>query len=123
MLNQKMIRSNTEKLLIQLQQEQPRLIYSARTNAFGITIRVAANKLRALAFFLRNSSRLQFRMLVDIAAVDKLQTHGRFAVNYLFLSMKTNQRLTVQLFAAEESRIPSLTGRFANGQRLFASAA
>jgi NADH:ubiquinone oxidoreductase subunit C len=71
---------------------------------------------------LRNSTYLQFRSLVDIAVVDKLRSNGRFVVNYLFLSMPTNQRLVVQLFANETSTMPSLAVPFANGQRLFAAA-
>jgi len=88
----------------------------------GMTIRTSASKLRALVLYIRNNSRLQFRTLVDIAVVDKLLAPGRFSVNYLFLSMVTNQRLTVQLYANETSTIPSLVSQFANGQRLFASA-
>jgi hypothetical protein len=59
---------------------------------------------------------------VDIAVVDKLRPIGRFAVNYLFLSMATNQRTVVQLFVDETSTIPSLAVPFANGQRVFAGA-
>jgi NADH:ubiquinone oxidoreductase subunit C len=77
---------------------------------------------RAISLFVRNSTYWQFRTLVDIAVVDRLLPASRFVVNYLFLSMPTGQRLTVQLFANETSTIPSVAVPFANGQRLFSSA-
>jgi NADH:ubiquinone oxidoreductase subunit C len=84
---------------------------------FDILLGTAANKLRWLAFYLRNSSLLQFRSLVDIAVVDKLLVNGRFSINYLFLSMRTNQRLTVRLFADVTSPVLSLSVMFAGGVR------
>jgi NADH:ubiquinone oxidoreductase subunit C len=101
----------------------PSIIYSAVPSGEAILIRAFAETIRTISFFLRNSTQLQYRTLVDIAVVDKLRTVGRFAVNYVFLSMSTNQRLIVQLFATETSTIPSLAVPFANGQRLFAAAA
>ena len=100
----------------------PGLFHSATPTNDGLLLRTTACKLRAAVLFLRSTSYLQFRTLVDIAVVDKLRTQGRFTVNYLFLSMITNQRLVVQLFANETSVIPSLAVPFANGQRLFAAA-
>ena len=112
----------TTALLTHAQRDLPSLIHGTSATMFGMTIRTSASKLRALALYIRNNSRFQFRTLVDIAVVDKLLAPGRFSVNYLFLSMVTNQRLTVQLYANETSTIPSLVSQFANGQRLFASA-
>ena len=87
-----------------------------------MVLRTSAEKLRPVALFVRNSSLLQCRTLVDIAVVDKLLPLGRFSVNYMFLSMVTNQRVTVQLFANETTTIPSLATAFVKEQRLFASA-
>jgi NADH:ubiquinone oxidoreductase subunit C len=101
----------------------PALVYSATPTNDGLLIRTSSSNIRSLALFFRNSTYFQFRTLVDIAVVDKLRPVGRFAVNYLFLSMHTNQRIVVQLFANETSTIPSLAVPFANGQRLFAGAA
>lgn len=104
------------------QQEIPALVSSVRVTPEGLTLRTSPNKIRPLALYIRNSSLLQFRTLVDIAVVDKLLPAGRFVVNYSFLSMITNQRLTVQLYATETTTIPSLASPFVNNQRLFASA-
>jgi len=98
------------------------LVYNATTTSDGLLLRTAPGKLRALSLFLRNTTYLQARTLVDIAVVDKLGIAGRFAVNYLFLSMVTNQRVILQLFVDETSTIPSLAVPFANGQRVFAGA-
>jgi NADH:ubiquinone oxidoreductase subunit C len=100
----------------------PALVYSATPTNDGLLIRTSPGSLRALALFLRSSTYFQFRTLVDIAVIDKLRPVGRFAVNYLFLSMHTNQRIVLQLFANETTTIPSLAVPFANGQRLFAGA-
>ena len=104
------------------QQEIPALVSSVRTTPEGVVLRTSPAKIRPLAMYIRNSSLLQFRTLVDIAAVDKLLPRGRFAVNYSFLSMVTNQRVTLQLYVTETTTIPSLAAPFANAQRLFASA-
>lgn len=105
-----------------LRMSVPDLVYSVTPTSDGLLLRTTPSKLRTLSMLLRNSSYQQFRSLVDIAVVDKLRSGGRFAVNYLFLSMTTNQRAIVQVFVSETSTIPSLAVPFANGQRLFAAA-
>jgi len=109
-------------LLGQLHEDLAGLIYSTKNTSHGVVIRTSADKLRALSLCIRNSNRLQFKTLADIAVVDKVLGAGRFAVNYLFLSVTLNQRLTLQLFCNETTTIPSLAAPFANGQRLFACA-
>jgi len=113
---------NTTELLQNCQQEIPALISLTSVTPEGILLRTTPSKIRPLALYIRNNSLLQFRTLVDIAVVDKLLPAGRFAVNYSFLSMVTNQRITLQLYAAETTTVPSLAAPFANTQRLFASA-
>lgn len=100
----------------------PALVYSTTTQNDGLLIRTASKTVRALALCLRNHTHYQFRSLVDIAVVDRLRAPTRFSITYLFLSIPTNQRVLVQLFASETSTIPSLSVPYANGQRYFASA-
>jgi len=100
----------------------PALVYSATPRNDGLFVRTSPTALRSLTLYLRHSTHLQFRSLVDIAVVDRLRASARFSVNYLFLSVPTNQRLLIQLFANETSTIPSLSIPYANGQRYFASA-
>lgn len=108
-------------VLKQIQENVPGLVYSVRATPENLIVRTSGEKLRALALYLRNSTPLQFRNLVDIAAVDRLLPNGRFVVNYLLLSLTTNQRLTIQLFANETSTLPSLAAPFGD-HRFFASA-
>ena len=114
---------NTRSELSLLTQNTLRaLIYAVVPASDGLLIRVSASKLRKVCLLLRSSTLTQLRSLVDIAAVDKLHAAGRFTVNYLFLSMTTNQRVIVQLFTNETNTIPSLAVPFGRGQRLFAGA-
>jgi len=119
---QSIVLNNRSELSLLTQNNLRALVYSVSPTSDGLLIRVSADNLRKLCFLLRNSTLTQFKSLVDIAAVDKLHVAGRFAVNYLFLSMTTNQRVTIQLFANETSTIPSLAVPFGRGQRLFAGA-
>lgn len=98
------------------------LVYSASPTSDGLLVRVSPSNLRKVCLILRNSTLTQLRSLVDIAVVDKLCAMGRFTVNYLFLSMITNQRVTIQLFVDETTTVPSLAIPFGRGQRLFAGA-
>lgn len=123
MLKQIISKHIARTTLHQLQGALSGLIYSTRNAGHGLVMRTSASKLRALSLVIRNSSHLQFKTLVDIAVVDKVLGAGRFSVNYLFLSMLMNQRVTVQLFSNEVTTLPSLATPFANGQRLFACAA
>lgn len=113
----------TRNLQEQFQEDLPCLVYSTRSTSHGLVIRTSAGKLRALSLHIRNSNFLQFKTLVDIAVVDKVLGAGRFAVNYLFLSMALNQRVSLQVFCNEIMTLPSLVSPFANGQRLFVCAA
>lgn len=106
----------------QLKDDLPALIFGVVPSVEGLLVRTSSSKIRALALFFRNSTHFQLRTLVDIAVVDKLLPTGRFSVNYLFMSMLTNQRLTLQIFANETATLPSLAVPYANGQRLFAAA-
>lgn len=120
--NQIMTLNTTETALQNLYIELPALVSSVRNTPEGLVLRTTPSKLRPLVLYIRKSSLLRFTILTDIAVVDKTQTAGRFAVNYLFLSTTINQRLTIQLFANETTTIPSLAAPFANKQRIFASA-
>jgi NADH:ubiquinone oxidoreductase subunit C len=110
------------RTLQQLEAKLPGLIHSTAPRIDGLIIRTAPSKLRPLALYLRNSSCAQFRTLVDIAVLDKLLPKGRFVLNYLFLSMVTNQRLVVQVYANETTPLPSLSSPLFGDQRFFPGA-
>lgn len=100
----------------------PSILFSVTPSLDGLILRTSPAKIRAVSFFIRNSTYWQFRTLADIAVVDRLFPTSRFAINYIFLSTSTGQRAVVQIFANETSTIPSIAVPFANGQRLFSSA-
>lgn len=112
----------TNTALQNCQQEVPALVASTRNTPDSLILRTSPAKVRLLALYIRNTTHLQFKTLADIAVVDRLLPAGRFVVNYAFLSVVNNQRLTVQLSAAETTTIPSLAGNFANKGALFSSA-
>lgn len=118
---QQVVLRMNENMLNQIEQNVPGLIHSVQAKPDNLLIRTSSSTIRPLALFLRNSTQLQFRTLVDIAVVDKLLPCGRFVVNYLLLSMPLNQRVTVQIFANETSTLPSLAVPFGD-HRFFASA-
>lgn len=105
----------------QLRHRLPSVVYSVTPRNDGLLIRTVSKSIRSAAIFVRHSTATQLFTLTDIAVVDRMKAPGRFAVNYLFLSAVTNQRVVIQLFATETSAIPSLAAPYTNGQRLFAA--
>jgi NADH-quinone oxidoreductase subunit C len=62
-----------------------------------------------LATFLRDDTNCQFKVLVDITAVDYPERDERFEVVYNLLSVKLNQRVRIKLATDEASPVPSVT--------------
>ena len=60
--------------------------------------------------FLRDDSSCQFRLLMDICAVDYPERAARFDVVYGLLSLKHNQRVRVKVANDGSASIPSATG-------------
>jgi len=118
---QKLTLDRNSALGYQLLEDLPSFIFGVVPSVEGLLVRTTQSQLRALAFLLRNYSQFQLKVLVDLAVVDRLKTVSRFSVNYLLVSVLTNQRLTLQVFTAETATIPSLAVPYAKGQRLFAA--
>ncbi len=80
-------------------------------------------KLRGMALFLRNGSYCQAMTLSEIAALDLAKGgRGRFVIQYLFVSTYFRRRFAVEVFANEQTSIPSLAAPFLQGRKVFASA-
>ncbi len=62
--------------------------------------------------FLKNHSTTQFKMLVDVTAVDYPARSQRFEVVYHFLSLQQNQRLRVKVDLEEASSLDSVTSLY-----------
>ncbi|MDX1710593.1 MAG: NADH-quinone oxidoreductase subunit C [Rhodovibrionaceae bacterium] len=64
--------------------------------------------------FLRDDQNCQFKMLLDITAVDYPDEAERFEVVYNLLSHKHNQRIRVKLTTDEDTAVPSVTGVYSS---------
>lgn len=80
--------------------------------ADGVTIRIPADRLIDTVKKLHDDPHLDFKMLIDITAVDWPSSSERFEVVYHFLSLHLNHRVRVILSVAEGQTVPSLTDQF-----------
>jgi NADH-quinone oxidoreductase subunit C len=79
-----------------------------------LMVRVAAGTGVKALTFLRDDQNCQFKVLVDLTAVDFPERGERFDVVYHLLSLKHNQRVRVKLAAGEETPVPSVTEIFSS---------
>ena len=59
--------------------------------------------------FLKQHTNAQFKMLIDITAVDYPSRSNRFEVVYHLLDFKQNIRLRIKIKVSEEETVPSIT--------------
>jgi NADH-quinone oxidoreductase subunit C len=78
-----------------------------------LTVDVEADKIVAVAKFLRDDPRCQFVNIVDICGVDWPAREKRFDVVYHLLSPKQNQRIRLKVQTDEATPVPSLCGVYA----------
>jgi NADH-quinone oxidoreductase subunit C len=69
---------------------------------------VAPEELPALLSFLRDDANCQFRMLMDVTAVDYPSRTPRFEVVYNLLSLQLNQRIRIKVRVADGQPVPSV---------------
>lgn len=81
---------------------------------YDIIIKVGLSYLFQLLYFLKYNTYCQFKMLIDITAVDYIKKKRRFKLVYNLLSLKFNRRLQVHVDASELSLVPSITELYAN---------
>ncbi|HUT48059.1 MAG TPA: NADH-quinone oxidoreductase subunit C [Alphaproteobacteria bacterium] len=62
-----------------------------------------------LLIFLRDDSNCQFKVLVDVTAVDFPERDERFEVVYNLLSVSLNQRIRIKVATDETTPVPSVT--------------
>lgn len=68
--------------------------------------------LTKLLTFLRDDSNCQFKVLLDITAVDYPEREDRFALVYILLSLSQNQRIKVKLTVGEDVAVPTASEVF-----------
>jgi NADH-quinone oxidoreductase subunit C len=77
-----------------------------------VTVRAAA-VVRVLTF-LRDDTKCQFKLLMDVCGADYPQREQRFDVVYNLLSMKHNQRVRVKALTDEATPVPSVVSVFSS---------
>jgi NADH-quinone oxidoreductase subunit C len=80
--------------------------------AAGICLWVKREALPAALSFLRDDPNCQFKLLMDITAVDYPNRPQRFEVVYQLLSVQTNQRITLKVATDEAQPVPSAVDVF-----------
>jgi NADH-quinone oxidoreductase subunit C len=64
------------------------------------TVVVPRERLRGVAEFLASETDLDFKLLVDISAVDRFPVEPRFELNYHMVSMSRRERIRVRVWVA-----------------------
>ncbi len=81
--------------------------------AYGeLNLQVAADRIVALAQFLRDDPRFAFVNIIDICGVDWPSRAQRFDVVYHLMSPRLNRRIRLKLMTDEDTPVPSLTPVF-----------
>jgi NADH-quinone oxidoreductase subunit C len=74
------------------------------------TLVVARERLRRVAEFLASEPDLDFKLLVDISAVDRFPVEPRFELNYHMVSLSRRERLRVRVrVAGRDPAVDSVT--------------
>ena len=88
------------------------ILVDARIFHDELTIIVPREQIVPALMFLRDNSRCQFEVLIDICGVDYPARERRFDVVYHLLSVRQNQRLRVTLETDETTPVPSVVDVF-----------
>ena len=103
--------NDTPEIALQLLRENfPDAVLDAMLPQGDATAVIRPESLTRIIDFLKNDSRLQFNILVDITAVDYLERKPRFDVVYHLLSLPFNRRLRLKVPVEDgSSALNSLT--------------
>jgi NADH/F420H2 dehydrogenase subunit C len=92
----------------------PKFIEKSIISKEEVIIFTTTKNLVSLLTFLRDHTNSQYKMLVDITAVDYPEREERFEVVYLLLSVKYNSRIIIKVSVDEITPVPSVEGIFPN---------
>lgn len=92
----------------------PKFITKSIISKEEVIIFTNTTNLVSLLTFLRDHTNSQYKMLVDITAVDYPEREERFEVVYMLLSLKYNSRIIVKVAVDEITPIPSVETIFPN---------
>lgn len=75
-----------------------------------LVLHVKPAEVEVVMQFLRDDRECDFKLLMDVTAVDFPERADRFEVVYNLLSIRHNHRVRVKLMVAEDVIVPSVTG-------------
>ena len=101
--------SNLEK---KINSELTTKIISSRINHNQLEIQINKDSLLDVVIFLKKNNFTKFRQLIDITAVDYINSENRFKMIYLFLSHEYNLRINIIFSINENEVVNSLTKIF-----------
>ena len=84
----------------------------SRINHDQLEIQINKESLLDVVIFLKKNNFTKFRQLIDITAVDYINSENRFKMIYLFLSHEFNLRLNINFNINENEVVSSLTKIF-----------
>merc|ERR1711916_182177 len=90
----------------------PKFIYKIYINKNQIILYTYSTYLNNIVFYLKNHYNTQFKLLMDICAVDYPNKKNRFEIVYNFLSIKKKSRIIVKIVTNETLPVPSVTHQF-----------
>ncbi len=97
-----------------ISQKLPCLIKSFVYANGELTLNVDSSSLSKVLFFLKYHTNLQYKVLVDMTAVDYPTRPNRFDVVYHLLSIKYNTRIRVKTVINELDSIESITNLYSS---------
>lgn len=86
------------------------MFVEAREHVGEVTVTVQRDRVDEACEVLRDTPRLDFQQLMEIAGVDYPERPERFEVNYHLLSLTENRRIRVKVLTDERTPVPTLTG-------------
>ena len=87
-------------------------VKKTKINHNHICINIENENLLEVVLFVKNNNETKFRQLIDITAVDFLESERRFKLVYLLLSHEFNSRILIDFFINENEIVSSLTSVF-----------
>jgi len=103
---------NLEVLEKKINSELTTRIKESKIKHNQLYVTINSEDLLDVILMLKTNKNIKFKQLIDITAVDYLESQKRFKIVYLLLSHEFNQRIILNYFISENEKISSLTKIF-----------
>ena len=103
---------NLEDLEKKINSELTTRIKESKIKHNQLYVTINSEDLLDVILMLKTNKNIKFKQLIDITAVDYLESQKRFKIVYLLLSHEFNQRMILSYFISENEKISSLTKIF-----------